>query len=161
MSFVAGSIFLHYITLALAVLTPHLGISSRKRDSCHELARPYDEICWQTGSLSGDLTTQNQVMPTCTRTKASNCYRLDEPWSTCFRRLFGGAADKDCHVIGTGQACTFDRYPVVGISIHPPPSPSLNQGFSGAKKQITLPDQSSEATFALQTYNLTTAMKAR
>ena len=119
MYFITALVFLLDLAASLVVPTHYTRNFPRQEDACHDLAGLYEESCWQALDLNAYLTNWNQTTPICTGSISSNCCQALEPWSTCFLRLARGAADKDCHVIGTGQACSFDKDQIVDISIAP------------------------------------------
>lgn len=69
--------------------------------NCVDPAAAIDSTCWDTLNiakyLNDPVTGWKKTTPTCTSTDSGvTCCRADEPWSTCFLRLYSGRPGTDC-----------------------------------------------------------------
>jgi len=69
--------------------------------NCEDTAAAFDSSCWDTLNiakfLNDPVTGWKKTTPTCTATgSGATCCRADEPWSTCFLRLYCGKPGTDC-----------------------------------------------------------------
>lgn len=69
--------------------------------NCVDTATAFDSSCWDTLNiakfLNDPVTGWKRTTPICTLSDSgATCCRADEPWSTCFLRLYSGKPGTDC-----------------------------------------------------------------
>ncbi len=69
--------------------------------NCVDAAAVFDTSCWDTLNipkfLNDPVTGWKKTTPTCTPTDSgAACCHANEPWSTCFLRLYSGRLGTDC-----------------------------------------------------------------